>query len=256
MTMDAESAPAGAPKPPLLVTMRVTQIAGAWIVGSLLLVCVTPVWILSTLILGEIGLVLSVPLLVVVAAGVLAGVARSTADASPMTATPGRCIGWGILVVIAGVGCWIAAGGTYSTQLGPLHPPAAVTAVVAGVPFALAAALLVGGRTSVVAVVVAIALVVAVVVAVRLTSGYGSEGRASASGDAGTGRPVPALPGVQPAAGGVQPAGMRAMRTRCGWSPTGTEVIFCPVAKSMAVTRSAPLSEMTQARPSPLTVAQ
>ncbi|GLX10129.1 hypothetical protein [Microbispora sp. NBRC 16548] len=85
--MDAEPVPAGAPKPPSLVTLRVTQVAGAWIVGSLLLVCVTPVWILSTLILGEFGLVLSVPLLVVVAAGVLAMVARSTAGASPMTAT-------------------------------------------------------------------------------------------------------------------------------------------------------------------------
>ncbi len=256
MTMDADPAPPGSPKSSVLVTLRVAQIAGAWIVGSLLLACVVPVVILGTLMLGMTGFVLSALLLAAVAAGVLAGVARLTVGASPMTATPGLCVGWGVLVVTGGGVCWIALGGIYSTYLGPLHFPTAVTAVVTGVPFALAAALLAGGRTALVSLVVAIALVVAAVVAVRLTSGYGSEGRASASGGAGTWRPVPALPGVQPAAGGVQPAGMRAMRTRCGWSPTGTEVIFCPVAKSMAVTRSAPLSEMTQARPSPLTVAQ
>ena len=46
------------------------------------------------------------------------------------------------------------------------------------------------------------------------------------------------------------------MRTRCGWSPTGTLATFCPVAKLIAVTWSAPDSEITQSRPSPLTVAQ
>lgn len=56
--------------------------------------------------------------------------------------------------------------------------------------------------------------------------------------------------------GPVQSAGTRARRTRCGWSPTATDATRCPVAKSIAVTRSAPLSEMTQERPSPLTVAQ
>jgi len=44
--------------------------------------------------------------------------------------------------------------------------------------------------------------------------------------------------------------------TRCGWSPTETDAIFCPVAKSIAVTWSAPLSETMQSLPSPLTVAQ
>lgn len=41
-----------------------------------------------------------------------------------------------------------------------------------------------------------------------------------------------------------------------GWSPTGTDTVFSPVSKSMAVTWSAPLSETTQSLPSPLTVAQ
>lgn len=54
----------------------------------------------------------------------------------------------------------------------------------------------------------------------------------------------------------VQPAATRPSRTRCGWSPTGTDTTFLPVAKSMAVTWSVPLSETTQALPSPLTVAQ
>lgn len=45
-------------------------------------------------------------------------------------------------------------------------------------------------------------------------------------------------------------------RTRWGWSPTGTDTVFWPVAKSMAVTWSVPLSETTQSLPSPLTVAQ
>src|SRR5690606_25216289 len=60
----------------------------------------------------------------------------------------------------------------------------------------------------------------------------------------------------QPPDGPVQPAGTVPRRTRCGWSPTGTETVFSPVAKSMAVTRSAPLSDTTQDCPSPLTVAQ
>lgn len=54
----------------------------------------------------------------------------------------------------------------------------------------------------------------------------------------------------------VQSAATWPSRTRCGWSPTGTDTTFCPVAKSIAVTWSAPLSEITQSFPSPLTVAQ
>ena len=54
----------------------------------------------------------------------------------------------------------------------------------------------------------------------------------------------------------VQFAATWPSRTRCGWSPTATDAVFCPVAKSIAVTWSAPLSEITQLLPSPLTVAQ
>lgn len=45
-------------------------------------------------------------------------------------------------------------------------------------------------------------------------------------------------------------------RNRCGWSPTGTEATFRPVAKSIAVTWSDPLPETTRCLPSPLTVAR
>jgi hypothetical protein len=56
--------------------------------------------------------------------------------------------------------------------------------------------------------------------------------------------------------GPVQSAATWPTRTRCGWSPTATDAVFAPVVKSIAVTWSAPLSEMTQDLPSPLTVAQ
>lgn len=42
--------------------------------------------------------------------------------------------------------------------------------------------------------------------------------------------------GGQPSEGPLQSSRTCPSRTRCGWSPTGTDTVFSPVAKSIAVT--------------------
>ncbi|MGN9844343.1 hypothetical protein ACTMTI_40085 [Nonomuraea sp. H19] len=135
------------------------QIALAWSAGSIIAttaLCVGVVAFFS----GALSIVALVAALVVLGAvGLLFLVATASREASPLTSTRGRRLGWALLVFAGGMGAWWSGAVLNSTLRLPLGSDPLLMVVASGAGFGLCAAILAGRWFTLGALMISIGLV-------------------------------------------------------------------------------------------------